>query len=250
MDLPTAIATVNVQRLTDAAYRTLKEQILTQAFAPGQRLNIDELAGLMGMSRTPVKDALNALANEGLVEILPRRGTFVAGLSSNTIAEVFELRRALELLAAELLIERVGDDHLGQLRERLAALDAPLINGADADEHMRRNLAFHRLFVELAGNRILLEVYEGLNAHIQIARVHARWQNWQQRRQQERDEHRAILRALEARDWPRLAAAVNIHIRRAKQSLIEDLRSATVIPHSTEEVGGTRGTDVRVSHAR
>jgi DNA-binding GntR family transcriptional regulator len=250
VDLPATITPVTVQRLTDAAYRTLKDQILTQAFAPGQRLNVDELAGRMGMSRTPVKDALNALASEGLVEILPRKGTFVAGLSADTIAEVFELRRALELLAAELLVERVNDDDLHRLRDRLAALDTPLTAGTDADEHLRRNLAFHRLFVELAGNRTLLEMYEELNAHIQIARVHARWQNWQRRRQQERDEHQMILHALEIRDWPRLAAAVNAHIRRSKQSLIEDLRSTTVIPHGTEEVGGTRGTDVRVSHAR
>jgi DNA-binding GntR family transcriptional regulator len=241
---------VNVQRLTDAAYRTLKEQILTQAFAPGQRLNVDELAGRLGVSRTPVKDALNALANEGLVEIVPRKGTFVSELSAEMIAEVFELRRALELLAAELLVERVNDRDLERLRDHLAALDAPLAGSEDADEHLRRNLAFHRLFVDLAGNKTLLEMYEGLNAHIQIARVHARWHNWQQRRQQERDEHQAILRALEARDWPRLAAAVNAHIRRSKQSLIDDLGSTTVIPHRTEEVRSTGGTDVRVSHAR
>ncbi len=250
MDSPTTIAPVTVQRLTDAAYRTLKEQILAQAFEPGQRLNVDELAGRMGMSRTPVKDALNALANEGLVEILPRKGTFVAELSPDTIAEVFELRRALELLAAELLVDRVSDADIARLRDRLVALDAPPTGGADTDEHLQRNLAFHRLFVELAGNRTLMEMYEELNAHIQIARVHARWQNWQQRRQQEREEHYAILRALEVRDWPRLAAAVNAHIRRSKQSLIEDLRSTTVMPHRTEEVESTRSTDVRVSHAR
>ena len=228
MDLPTTITPVTVQRLTDAAYRTLKDQILTQAFEPGQRLNVDELAGRLGMSRTPVKDALNALANEGLVEILPRKGTFVAGLSADTIAEVFELRRALELLAAELLVERVSDADIERLRDRLAALDAPLTAGADADEHLQRNLAFHRLFVELAGNRTLLEMYEELNAHIQIARVHARWQNWQQRRQQEREEHHAILRALSERNAGELATAVNAHIRRSQQSLVEDLRTGLV----------------------
>jgi DNA-binding GntR family transcriptional regulator len=239
-----------VQRLTDAAYRTLKEQILNQAFAPGQRLNVGDLARRLGMSRTPVKDALNALASEGLVDILPRKGTFVAGLSPDTLAEVFELRRALELLAAELLVPRVSESDLGRLRERLAALEEPIEHDGDVDEHMRRNLAFHRQFVELAGNRTLLEVYEGLNAHIQIARVHARWDNWQQRRRQERDEHRMILRALEARDAAALAAAVNAHIRRSKESLIEDLKSASSAPHVREEVGRSRRTEVRLSHAR
>ncbi|MDR7544893.1 MAG: GntR family transcriptional regulator [Armatimonadota bacterium] len=216
-------AVVPIQRLTDAAYRTLKAQILSQAFAPGQRLHLDDLAARLGMSRTPVKDALNALATEGLVDIVPRRGTFVASLSAETIAEVFELRRALELLAAELLVARVTDHQIVELRGLLAALDESA--EGDVDEHMRRNMAFHRAFVRMAGNRKLLEVYESLNVHIQIARVHARWQNWQQRRRQERDEHQAILKALEARDAARLAAAVDDHIRRAKRSLVEDLQS-------------------------
>ncbi|MDR7418252.1 MAG: GntR family transcriptional regulator [Armatimonadota bacterium] len=240
---------VSVHRLTDAAYRTLKEHILNQAFAPGQRLNVDDLAERLGMSRTPVKDALTALANEGLVDIVPRRGTFVAGLSAEGIAEVFEIRRALELLAAELLIDRVTEDDVARLRERLEALDAPLADG-DVDEHMRRNLAFHRLFVELAGNAKLLEIYESLNVHIQIARVHAHRHDWQQRRQQERVEHLTIMRAVEARDGAALAAAVNAHIRRSKQSLVADLRSATSIPRAEEEVGRSRRMDVRVSPVR
>jgi DNA-binding GntR family transcriptional regulator len=202
------------------------------------------------MSRTPVKDALNMLASEGLIDVVPRRGTFVAGLSADTIAEVFELRRALELLAAELLSDRATEADLDRLRERLAALDEPVEQDGDVDEHMRRNLAFHRAFIELAGNRTLLEVYESLNVHIQIARVHARWDNWQQRRRQERDEHVMILRALEARDTSALAAAVNAHIRRSKESLIDDLRSAAPSPQVSEEVGSDRRTEVRLSHAR
>jgi DNA-binding GntR family transcriptional regulator len=187
---------------------------------------VDDLAEWLGMSRTPVKDALTALAKEGLVDIVPRRGTFVASLSPEGIAEVFEIRRALELLAAELLIERVTDDDVVRLRERLDALDASLANG-DVDEHMRRNLAFHRLFVQLAGNAKLLEIYESLNVHIQIARVHAQRHDWQQRRQQERAEHLAILQAIEARDSAALAAAVNAHILRSKQSLVKDLNSSS-----------------------
>jgi DNA-binding GntR family transcriptional regulator len=214
---------VSVQRLTDAAYQALKNLILAKTLTPGQRLNVDDLAGQLGMSRTPVKDALNALATEGLVEILPRRGTFVAGLAPEEIAEVFELRRALELLAAELLIARITDEDLRRLRRHLSDLDEATAGG-DVDDHMRHNLAFHQLFVNLAGNRKLTELYEGLNVHIQIARIHARAGDWQQRRAQEQAEHRAIMEALEARDAQRLMEAVNAHIRRAKQSLADDLQ--------------------------
>lgn len=217
---------VNVQRLTDAVYRTLKEHILSKAFTPGQRLHVKVLAARLGVSRTPVKDALNALASEGLVEIIPRKGTFVAGISPEDIAEAFEVRRALELLAAELLVARISDEGVRRLRERLAALDA--VDDGNVAEHMRRNMAFHCLFVQLAGNRRLFQIYKALNVHIQIARVHARSENWAQRREQEREEHQAILRALEARDGPGLAAAVNAHIQRSKRSLMNDLRSMTV----------------------
>ncbi|MDR7521764.1 MAG: GntR family transcriptional regulator [Armatimonadota bacterium] len=245
IDASPLLLPINVQRLTDAVYRTLKEQILSQAFAPGQRLHVDVLAARLGVSRTPVKDALNALASEGLVEIIPRKGTFVAGISAEEIAEVFELRRALELLAAELLVARITDEGVRRLRDRLAVLDA--VDDGDVGEHMRRNMAFHRLFVQLAGNRRLFEIYESLNVHIQIARVHARRENWRQRRRQERQEHQAIMRALEARDGPGLAAAVNAHIQRSKRSLMEDLRSMAVTKPIEEGVGRHRRTEVRVS---
>ncbi|MCL6552099.1 MAG: GntR family transcriptional regulator [Firmicutes bacterium] len=237
------LETLTVHRLADVVYRTLKEQILRQEFTPGQRLHVDRLARQLGVSRTPVKDALNALAREGLVEIVPRRGTFVAALSAQTIAELFDLRRALELLAAELLVARVTDTDLARLRARLAALDEPLDEDADVDEHMRRNLAFHRELVQLAGNRKLLEVYDSLNVHIQIARVHARGRDWRERRQQEREEHHAMLAALEARDPQRLAAAVDAHIRRAKHSLIQDLTTAGGVASA-----GAGGTALPRSH--
>lgn len=215
---------IAVQRLTDAAYQALKENILRQTLRAGQRLNVDELASQLGMSRTPVKDALNALASEGLVEILPRRGTFVIGVTAQDVAEAFEVRRALELLAAELLVARLTDEDLMALRAALARLDE--VADGDAVEHMQRNMAFHRLFVRLAGNRRLSEIYENLDVHIQIARVHARGDRWRERRTRERTEHLAIFRALEVRDAARLARAIDAHIRRAKESLIEDLTSA------------------------
>lgn len=227
MPSPPDFPALNVQRLTDAVYRSLKERILSRAFAPGHRLKTDELAVQMGVSRTPLKDALNALASEGLVEIIPRKGTFVIGLSATDIAEVFEIRRALELLAAEVLVERVVDEEIVDLRGHLAALEQAG-ERKDAAGHMKRNLAFHQLFVRLAGNRRLVELYENLGAHIQIGRVHARRANWQDRLRQEKAEHGEILAALEARDRARLVAAVNVHIKRAKESLIQDIKASAL----------------------
>jgi len=231
MQTTPVLPTLSVQRLTDTVYRTLKEQILTRTFPPGHRLRVNELADQLGVSRTPLKDALNLLATEGLVEIVPRRGTFVSDVSPDDIAEVFEIRRALELLAAETLVERVTSDQLACLRAELDALPRAG-DHADASEHMRRNLAFHQRFVALAGNRRLVELYEGLRAHIQIGRVHARRTDWRQRLRQERGEHQEILAALDARDAARLRAAVDSHIKRAKASLIRDLEAGGAAPRS------------------
>ncbi|HYM68065.1 MAG TPA: GntR family transcriptional regulator [bacterium] len=226
-----ALPTLSVQRLTDAVYRTLKEQILARKFRPGQRLKVDELAAQLGVSRTPLKDSLNVLASEGLIEIVPRKGTFVTDLSADDIAEVFEIRRALERLAAETVVDRISSDGLAELREQLDALQRAA-DRRDAAEHMRRNLTFHQLFVQFSGNRRLLELYEGLRAHIQIGRVHARRTNWHQRLRQEQAEHREILAALEAGDAARLSAAVDAHIRRAKASLIRDLEARELVAAS------------------
>jgi len=222
-----ALSPLTVQRLTDTVYRTLKEQILARTFPPGHRLRVDELAEQLGVSRTPLKDALNLLASEGLVEIVPRRGTFVADLSTEDIVEVFEIRRALELLAAETLAHRITPDQLARLRAELEAVSGAG-DRADVVGHMRRNLAFHQLFVELAGNRRLGELYDSLRAHIQIGRVHARGTDWRRRLRQEQIEHQEIIDALEARDTPRLLAAVTAHIKRAEASLIQDLEAAGV----------------------
>jgi DNA-binding GntR family transcriptional regulator len=229
---------MNSQRLADAVYAILREHILARAFAPGERLDIQEISRQLKVSRTPVKDALNKLASEGLVEVVPRKGTFVATLSPDEVVEVFEVRRALELLAAELLVGRVSEEDLAQVRTRLNDLEKSFRRGVDAEEHMRRNMAFHRLLVELSGNRTLLKVYDGLNVHIQIARIHASGQQWKDRAQQEHEEHVEIVDALAARDFNRLAAALDAHIRRAKQALIQDLQTARAAS------GGTRGREV------
>ncbi len=225
--LPTSFPTLpalGIQRLTDVVYRTLKDQILAQTFPPGHRLDIGALANQLGTSRTPLKDALNILASEGLVEIVPRKGTFIAGMSVKDIEEAFDVRRALETLAAELLIERITAEGLAQLKNQLVALEEAAKDGA-AQTHMKENMIFHNSFVALAGSRRLLEHYEALDAHIQIARVHARNTNWHRRLEQERAEHEEILAALEAHDGPRLVAAVSAHIRRGKHAVLDDVKT-------------------------
>src|SRR3954451_19915728 len=110
------------QRAVDAVYEALREGILGHLFKPGERLHVDELSEKLGVSLTPVRNAIQQLATEGLVEIRPRSGTFVASLSVQDVQETFEIRCALECLAGEKAVENISARELKRLRDLLRSL--------------------------------------------------------------------------------------------------------------------------------
>ena len=210
-------------RASDSVFDVLRESILTRVFSPGDRLDIKALATQLGVSGTPVKDAINRLAAEGLIDIRPRSGTFVAEISPGVVAETFQIRRALECLAAETLVDRLTPDLLQRFSRLLEELDRPIKSEADRAEHVRANTALHALIVEGSGNRRLFEVYTSLNAPLTIARVHSRRRPDARRLEQEHAEHRAIVDAIDARDREQLIRTLGDHIRRAGDVLVADL---------------------------
>ncbi len=229
--------------IADNVYQTLRAHIINQTFAPGERLQVDDLAQQLGVSRTPVKDALNLLAAEGLVRISPRRSTYVAELTIEEVLETYEVRLALELAAGERLVRTVTPELLAQLEAACLAVEAATQSLDNVEEHLRKNFDFHELFVELSGNRKLLEIYRSLHAMIQIARIHYRASsNWYHRLDKERNEHRAIMDALGARDRTALMAAITTHMQRAQQSLVQDMQAADQ-KNQAPLVGTLAGTD-------
>lgn len=211
------------ERASDSVYQTLRDCILSQEFQSGERLNVKELATTLGVSLTPVKEAINRLAIEGLVAINPRSGTYVTEISSEELAETFELRMALECLAAEKCVERITDEELREIEELVRGLDGPVRTDRERKVHERRNHEFHDRIVSLSGNRKLIDTYRSLNAHIKIARVHYSREGWEGRIELERKEHNQIFRALRRRDRDGVVRILRTHIQRASQSLIEDL---------------------------
>jgi len=210
-------------RTSDSVFSVLRESILTRVFRPGERLDVKTLAGELGVSSTPVKDAINRLVSEGLIDVRPRSGTFVAEITPEAVAEAFEIRRALECLAAERLVERLTPELLKRLTNLIEDLERPIKSAADMSEHERKNAALHALIVEASGNRRLLELYRSLDAHLTIARIHARRQPDARRFEKERQEHRAILAAIKAGDADRLVRVLGNHIRQAGRALVEDV---------------------------
>lgn len=224
------------QRTSDSVYDALRSAILSRSFAPGQRLNVHELAADLGVSLTPVKDALTRLEAEALIHIRPRSGTFVTAVSPDDVAEAFDIRCALECLAAEKALARASAADVKGLRALAIEISEPPDVEAARLTHAARNVEFHKRIVGLSGNRRLVQMYENLDAHIQIARIHLRHGDWKTRVQDEREEHLAIVAALERRDGEALVGSLRHHILRAAESLVRDLRQMEADPQGDPEV--------------
>jgi GntR family transcriptional regulator, rspAB operon transcriptional repressor len=221
-----SLAPLARRRATDEVYDVMRRNILTNRFKPGQRLPIDEIAKQLGVSLTPVRHAIQQLATEGLIEIRPRSGTFVASLTVRDIAETFDIRRALECLAAESAVRNMTEEQLRRAKRLVWALSEPVDSEEDRMRHEANNFEFHKLVIDASGNQRLAEMYESLKAHLQIARIHSAEgaAKLPSRLDQEQAEHEAILKALEARDAAILVPALQVHIDRAKNSLMSSLQ--------------------------
>ncbi|MBN8729973.1 MAG: GntR family transcriptional regulator [Acidobacteria bacterium] len=211
------------QRATDEVYLALRQSILGHLFKPGERLQVDEIAHKLGVSLTPVRHAIQQLSAEGLIEIRPRSGTFVATLTARDVEETSDLRCALECLAGEKAVERITAEESARFHQLLAAMAEPILSEDDRKLHEENNSRFHRLLIDCSGNKRLAEAYEGLHAHLVIARAHSRDAGWEQRLAVEQAEHEEIVAALEARDLPRLTQALRTHILRGRLSMTQRL---------------------------
>ena len=141
--------------LVDAAYQQIRQRILDNLWPPGHRALEQEVALALGMSRTPVREALMRLRNEGLVEVIPRHGMRVLPVSPTDMREIYEILTALECMAGELLARRgPSDEELKPLVAASKAMDKAL-KADDLDAWAAADERFHAHFIELAGNRQL-----------------------------------------------------------------------------------------------
>lgn len=210
---------VNRATLSDQIYAYLRGEILRGRVQPGERLDLGELVERLKVSKMPVKEAIARLATEGLLDVQAQRGTFVSRVNPRELAETFEVRRALEMLAGELAAERAAKPDIARLRALIAAME----ESKEVERHLELNFEFHGLIVELSGNGKLAETYHRLRVPIQVAAIHHRSENWMERIAQEQKEHRAIVRALEQKDAANVARAIREHISRGGASLLKDV---------------------------
>jgi DNA-binding GntR family transcriptional regulator len=146
--------------LVESAYRTMRQRILDNVWPPGYRALEQELSLELGMSRTPVREALSRLQREGLVEVIPRHGMSVLPVSADDMRDIYEMLTALEAMAAELAVRRKPNE--AQLKPLLAASRdmARALQADDLDAWAAADERFHRHLVVLSGNRLLIDAVQ------------------------------------------------------------------------------------------
>jgi len=194
---------------SETAYRILKEKIVTLEFPPATLLNEASLRAELNLGRTPIREALQRLAYEKLVIILPRRGTIVADLNITDIQKIFEIRVELEVYAARLAAERANSEQIADMEALFASADDIIQRG---DHHQLINLDHqaHRLLAQAAHNEFLEETLEQLYTH--ILRLWYVSLHKVSRLSEAIEEHRHIIAAVKAGDGERAAQIMRAHI--------------------------------------
>jgi len=213
---------LNLVNIRDEVYKVLHERILTHEYPPGFRFDLAELENQLGVSRTPLKEALHRLEAEGLIEIRPRRGTYVINIDPAEVAESFEVRRILECAAAEIAVQQASDEEIGQLRAIAEEMRRLLVSAEYqriVTDYIELDRHFHKLLVSLARNRRLVDICQQLDTHLQIVRVRQKFDLADSKHTE--SEHDAILSAFEQRDAAAVVRAVGEHIRISKMRTLK-----------------------------
>ena len=208
--------------LRDVVFETLRDAIITQVLKPGERLMEIQLADEMGVSRTPVREAIRKLELEGLVIMVPRKGAYVAGVSMKDIHEVYEVRAALEMLAVSLAAERITDEELDAL-ERQVLRESEAESSEDTDEHTLDNIVyidttFHDIIYQAANNQRLVQFLNILQEQLQ--RFRAASLSRPGRSKTALEEHKQIIEALSERNGELAAKLAKEHIDNAESAMI------------------------------
>jgi len=184
--------------LRDQVYDILKKRIIFRQIESGKKINEEELAKSLGVSRTPIRETLLRLEHEGIVKIIPRRGAFVVSQSKEKVIDLLQVREVLEGLVARLATENMKSE----LFDRLKLCLEEVSSGDNDDNRLLKytpaDVEFHALLLEACDNELLKNMMESVNAHLQMIRL--RTVALPGRPEQTVREHYEIAAAIEKRD--------------------------------------------------
>ncbi len=206
--------------LAEQAYQSIRKEILSTALLPGQQIVQNQLAEKYGLGMTPVRDALQRLAHEGLVQAIPRSGYTVSHITFSDVRELFELRGILETAAVRLAVARATDAQLRELADK-ANFSYVYSDRDDYSRFLARNQEFHCAVAQLGGNRRLTEQLERVLDG--LTRVFHFGLDLRDSAEEMRSEHVDLVEALLRRDADAAVEITSSQISRSIQRVMEAL---------------------------
>ena len=229
-----AAPALSTATLAQQVYDHLRQSILDNAYPPDTPLREEALATRFNVSRVPVREALQRLAADGLVRLVPRQGAVVSSLSPKQFLDAYRVREALETLAIRLAMPRLTPADIDALeRDQAEMRDAA--TAGDAERFFVANTAFHARFVTCAGNDYLKAIYEPLID--QMRRYRSPSADLRGGLERSLDEHEAILRAVRAGDATEAVRLLSEHIRVPQRLLEAELQAASLKLQATQGNG-------------
>ncbi len=214
------------QPLREVVCETLRNAIVAGVLKPGERLMEIQVSEELGVSRTPVREAIRKLELEGFVVMIPRRGTYVSDLSIKDINEVFEVRTALDILAAGLAAERITADELEHM-ERLLVELGECIEQKDIDKIVQADSEFHDLLYSASRNKRLEGIINNLRE--QLTRFRSLSMSYPGRLKEMMGEHTRMVESLGQRNVSLAKRLAGEHMANAEQTLLKNM-----VEHSEE----------------
>ncbi|MBT3259940.1 MAG: GntR family transcriptional regulator [Deltaproteobacteria bacterium] len=207
--------------LRDQIYDILKRRIVLRQIESGKKINEEDLAKSLGVSRTPIRETLLRLEHEGIVKIIPRRGAFVVSQSKEKVMDLFEVREVLEGLVAQLATKNMNHELLDRLKRCLEK-----ISSGDGDnnrllKYTPADVEFHATLLEASDNELLKSMMESVNVHLQMVRL--RTVALPGRPEQTVKEHYEILAAIEKKNSSLAEKLMRKHVASVRRDALKNM---------------------------
>lgn len=208
--------------LRDVVFKKLRRAILLEELKAGERLPEIHLADKLGVSRTPIREAIRKLEIEGLVVMVPRRGAVVAKINEKNLRDVLEVRRVLDMLSAELACERITGEEKEALREACGAFEEA-VRGGDLRDIAQKDVQLHNIIIKSTGNLTLQRMLDNLAE--QMYRYRIKYLKDDSQYTALSKEHQAIYESIVKGDGKAAAKLAKEHIDHQEEAIIRQLRA-------------------------
>lgn len=207
--------------LRDVVFKKLRRAILLEELKAGERLTEIHLADKLGVSRTPIREAIRKLELEGLVIMVPRRGAVVAEITERSLKDVLEVRRVLDMLSAELACDRIDEEGKRALENACIAFEEAVKSG-DLREIAQKDVELHNIIVEATGNCVLQQMISSLSE--QMYRYRVKYLKDESRYEMLLKEHQKIYESIICRDKKLAAKFAKEHIDNQETAIMIGLQ--------------------------